>query len=235
MDCCNAKCTKHEACFKQGLEGNCCPNDQGEELACCSEALEPKAQQNATEDPKSCSAHPQCGNLTGDCCPNYQGVELWCCNATVEATEDAKSCSAHPLCVELSSGDCCPNDQGVMMDCCNAKCTKHEACFKQGLEGNCCPNDQGEELACCSEALERKTQQNATEDAKSCSAHPQCGELSGDCCPNDQGVMMDCCNAKCTKYEACFEQGLEGNCCPNDQGEELACCKEAVLFQTLVV
>merc|ERR1719336_2520121 len=80
LECCNAQCTRYPACQKEGIEGFCCPNMAGVRLACCDEVA---------DDPKSCSAHSQCGGRQGDCCPNAQGVMLECCNA---------QCTRYPAC-----------------------------------------------------------------------------------------------------------------------------------------
>jgi len=63
----NPRCDLHVGC--EGLTGNCCPNDNGVEMACCAHTL--------------CNFYPACEalHLQGTCCPNEAGERLSCCDS----------------------------------------------------------------------------------------------------------------------------------------------------------
>jgi len=214
LECCNAKCSKHQACQEAGQEGFCCPSPDGVMLDCCKEdrAAAPAGDTIAPmqlmigSDPKSCAAHAECGEVAGECCPNDEGVMLECCNA---------KCSKHQACQEAGQeGFCCPSQDGVMLDCCN---------------------EDEEQVAALAGDPIAPMQLMIGEDPKSCAAHAECGEVAGDCCPNDEGVMLECCNAKCSKHQACREAGQEGFCCPSQDGVMLDCCNGMRMAETVVI
>merc|ERR1719422_1597470 len=157
------------------------------------------------DDPKSCAAHSECGEMSGDCCPRDDGMMLDCCNA---------KCLKHDACKaeHRLKGYCCPSMEGVMLKCCDEE-TEAEA----------------------TSDITAPTKHTTEDDPKSCAAHPECGELEGDCCPNADGAMLSCCKAECDEYEACEEAGHEGYCCPSAEGVMLDCCSEKRDFQNLVV
>lgn len=68
----DATCASNPICSKQGLrEGNCCPNDEGRYLDCCS----------------FCSIRPGCQNYaqnpTTMCCPTQTDIQYDCCKEPV--------------------------------------------------------------------------------------------------------------------------------------------------------
>jgi len=145
----------------------------------------------ASDDVKSCKAHPKCKGLEGDCCPDALGSVLACCET---------ECTQHPQCkADGLEGFCCPTAGGVTLACCSKveeveeehKASQYEVAFAaqsckahpkcKGLDGDCCPNAQGAEMDCC--------------EAK-CTEHPKCkaASLEGSCCPTAAGVMLGCCS-----------------------------------------
>lgn len=74
-------CSAYPECVALNMAGNCCPNDEGVALGCCSpQIVETVTIQAGTE----CTAFPGCMalNLTqGACCPTGDGVRLGCCDS----------------------------------------------------------------------------------------------------------------------------------------------------------
>lgn len=74
-------CSAYPECVALNMAGNCCPNDEGVALGCCSpQIVETVIIPAGTE----CAAFPGCMalNLTqGACCPTGDGVRLGCCDS----------------------------------------------------------------------------------------------------------------------------------------------------------
>eukprot|EP00931_Biecheleriopsis_adriatica_P120472 TRINITY_DN955_c1_g1_i1.p1 TRINITY_DN955_c1_g1~~TRINITY_DN955_c1_g1_i1.p1 ORF type:complete len:348 (+),score=67.62 TRINITY_DN955_c1_g1_i1:76-1044(+) len=75
-------CAAYPACAAAGMEGACCPNQDGVSLGCCSAAAAAPAVASVAKGTE-CSAFPSCAalNMTGGCCPTADGVRLGCCDA----------------------------------------------------------------------------------------------------------------------------------------------------------
>jgi hypothetical protein len=115
----NPECSANEVCAAQGLEGLCCPTEEGDLLACCygavNETIAPTRSPPVFQEPE-CSANPTCAaaNLTGLCCPTEQGMNLDCCGGDI-----AESCADNPKCVAVGlTGACCPTTDDKYLDCC---------------------------------------------------------------------------------------------------------------------
>jgi len=103
-------CAAYPKCTDLGLEGICCPTNDGDKLNCCFDEQPPEG---------SCSAYPKCKELglEGECCPTNDDVKLDCCYDTVPGT-----CSRYPGCAAKGlEGDCCPAANGRNLDCCDVE------------------------------------------------------------------------------------------------------------------
>merc|ERR1711912_130788 len=138
-------CFAHSACSKAGLDGACCPNEEGKFLDCCG---------------AECSKHSKCAhlNITGFCCPTADKEMMECCSdgddlqvVQQPKPEDPSLCSAHSACSKAGlEGACCPNEEGKFLDCCGAECSKHSKCAHLNITGFCCPTADKEMMECCS-------------------------------------------------------------------------------------
>jgi len=73
-----AECSAYDAC--DGLDGACCPDEEGEFLSCCSEEPPPASAE--------CSAFEACAELEGACCPDKEGEFLTCCQGIPNDEEE---------------------------------------------------------------------------------------------------------------------------------------------------
>ena len=184
-----ASCARYSEC--QDLDGDCCPNAQGEMLRCCFE-------------PGTCEATPKCDamGMKGQCCPAPNNTMLDCCfnddgtlyvdsnnNNDTAITNDTSqdgggsmygsnydSSSMSPTLAQSQS----PLIPWWVNAFGNATCASHAKC--QHLKDDCCPNKEGKVLACC---LGPGT----------CELTPKCDAmgLTGQCCPAPNNTMLDCC------------------------------------------
>jgi len=111
-----SSCAANPNCVGLGLQGECCPTEEGVILGCCSSSGGP------SKPVGTCSSDPGCSalGLTGDCCPGSNGVYLGCCSKTSSASTGQSGCSAHPACKDQGlTGECCPTEDGTQLECCS--------------------------------------------------------------------------------------------------------------------
>jgi len=236
-----ASCAAYPKCRELGLEGDCCPTDDGKKLACCFD-------EGSIEPEGSCSTSLKCRELglKGDCCPTDDGMKLDCCFDRKPGT-----CSRYPGCAAKElEGDCCPAANGKMLDCCyedehlfpiiDSEYCKHEpdfSCYKFGRPECClkstvaCPKEEPEcEVgfpilgeSYCTYApnygcFENGWPKCCDDDPKECPNH----------CPDCEvgvPVVDDSYCSRSPDYR-CFEYGYptcclrnNGNDCPNERPE----------------
>jgi len=74
-------CSAYPECMALNMAGNCCPNDEGVALGCCSRHI---AETVTIQAGAECIAFPGCVSLNltqGACCPTGDGVSLGCCDS----------------------------------------------------------------------------------------------------------------------------------------------------------
>jgi hypothetical protein len=170
-----AECSAYEACA--GLDGACCPDEEGEFLSCCSEEPSPASAE--------CSAFEACAELEGACCPDKEGEFLSCCSEEVPPA--SAECSAYEACAGLD-GACCPDKEGEFLSCCSD-------------ESPPAPDEVEVDVVVVVEEDAPITPSfNITaaydfigESGPACAAYTMCENLVENCCPTEKGVMLDCC------------------------------------------
>lgn len=161
----SASCADSPRCAALGLDGDCCPNAQGEFLDCCaSSAAKGDGRDGGKADPPPYKpalptpTTPLNGGITAEW-RAIMFIDLAVIDRDaafknlVELSDDvgsgASKTNAFMWTISRPEASYGVKEAHAAAHVAPQECAKVSACDASGMQGNCCPNDDGGELSCC--------------------------------------------------------------------------------------